>query len=1007
MSRLLEREAQLSAIERMTGAAAGGEGALLAIVGGPGEGKSALLEETCRFAADAGMAVRRARGSELERGFALGAARQLLEPAVRELDARERAELLRGAAALAASALDVDAEPPPERSFATLHGLYWLLVGLAERRPLLLALDDAHWADPGTLEWLCYVARRSEGLPLTIAVATRPPNPEMGELRELFADRRLERLEVAALGREALAMLAARSLDAEPHERFAAELHRVTGGNPFAAHELLGELRRAGAAPSEDAAAQLGTRAPERLRQDVLRRLERLGEPALDAARALAVLGDGAPPRLIAALGELDAESAARALDALAGEGMLLAGEGMPLAGQGVAPAGDAAGLGVTRPAFAHPLLRAAVYEALPEHSRARMHARAAALRRADGAPAETIAAQLLRAGGEGSAANVADLRAAATDAVRRGAPQSAAAYLARALEEPPPAPQRGELLGELGQAELLMRDPAALGHLREAIAVGADPAERVRLRWMLSDALLFGGDWDAALAELRGALAELAERGADVELWSDAHPNGTAAKGARGNGAPRDVAQQEAALRDVALRLEGRLLTLGTLDARAARDGAPAAGGAAVEERTERLRRHAERAGELDGVRPLRLNLALLLAVRARSPAEVAELVRRGFDGGRFLEREGSDAIEAVHGAFALVLVDDLEGALAHTDAMLADAARRGSVLGFLAGASFRALANLRRGALVEAEADAAPALELAMEQGLTFTIPFTAAYLALTLLERGQAAQAVELLAPIPLDGELAGTPAGITLLEARGRVHRALGDLPRALADLRACGEACAAIGVLNPNIVAWRSELALALRAQSPERNIEQAYALASEELALAERAGVARGIGVAQRARALLADGAEREALLVEAVATLEQTPARLELARALADLGAHLRRDGQRTRAREPLGRALQIAHEARAEPLATQAREELLAAGARPRRPWSTGVDALTPSELRVARLAADGASNQEIAQALFVTTQTVKGHLSGVYRKLGVGGRGELADALVSPRA
>jgi DNA-binding CsgD family transcriptional regulator len=629
------------------------------------------------------------------------------------------------------------------------------------------------------------------------------------------------------------------------------------------------------------------------------------------------------------------------------------------------------------------------------------MHARAAVLRREDGAPAETIAAQLLRADGEGSAPNVADLRAAAADATRRGAPQSAAAYLARALAEPPPVVRRAELLGELGQAQLLMRDPAALAHLREAIAVGADPAERVRLRWMLSDALLFGGDWDAALAELQGALAELGERGAGLELWD--HPP---VSGVRGNGALRDAVRPDVALRDVALRLEGRLLTLGTLDARAASDGAPAAGGAAVEERTERLRGYAERAGELDGVRPLRLNLALLLAVRARSPAEVAELVRRGLDGDRFLEREGSDAIEAVHGAFALVLIDDIEGALAHTDAMLADAARRGSVLGFLAGASFRALANLRRGALVEAEADAAPALELAMEQGLTFTIPFTAAYLALTLLERGHLAQAAGLLAPIPLDGELAGTPAGITLLEARGRVRRALGDLPGALTDLRACGEACETIGVLNPNIVAWRSELALALRAQRPVGDIEEARALASEELALAERAGVARGIGVARRALALLADGAEREALLVEAIATLERTPAQLELARALVDLGAHLRREGQRSRAREPLGRALQIAHEARAEPLAAQAREELLAAGARPRRPWLTGVDALTASELRVARLAADGASNQEIAQSLFVTTQTVKGHLSSAYRKLGVGGRAELAGALASPR-
>jgi DNA-binding CsgD family transcriptional regulator len=946
---LLEREQQLSHIEQSIAATAAGDGSLLAILGGPGQGKTALLDAACRTAAAAGLAVRRARGSELERGFAFGAARQLLDPLVRALHDPERDALMSGAAALAAGALDIDGEASPERSYATLHGLYWLLAGLAERQPLLLALDDAHWADDATLQWLCYLARRIEGLPLLVVLAARPLAEDAAEdpLRELCGDPRLVSLPVGALAHEAVAALAERSLAEPPHERFAAELYRVTAGNPFAVHELLAELRRAGTPPTEAAAEDLGERAPEALREDVLRRLARLGGPAPEVARALAVLGDGAAPRLLAALAELDAETVARALDALVREGLL--------ARDGAAPA------------FAHPLLRAAVYEALGAHRRARMHARAAVLCRDHHASAETIAAQLLRSEPEGSAANVADLAKAAAGAMLRGAPRSAAAYLARALAESPPPPRRAELLGELARAELLMRDPAALDHLREAVAAGEDAVQRARLRWLLSDALLFSGDWAAAVAELQRALVEVEQRDDDL-----------------------------------ALRLEGRLLTLGAFDARAARDGESAAAGAALRERAERLRERAEHAGGLDGVRPLRLNLALLLAVRAHPPAEIEPLVRRGFDDGRFLEREGSEAMEAVHGAFALVLVDDLDGALAHTDAMLADAARRGSVLGFLAGASFRALANLRRGALAEAEADAAPALELALEQGLTFTVPFTAAYLALTQLERGRAAQAAELLAPIPLDAALAGTPAGVTLLDARGRVRLAQGELSRGVEDLRACGAACHAIGILNPNIVAWRSQLALALPAQ--ER--AEARELAAAELDLARRAGVARGVGVAQRALAALADAGKREALLGEAVATLRGTPARLELARALVDLGAHLRREGWRTRAREPLREGLEIAHDARAEPLAARARDELLAAGARPRRPWLTGLDALTPSELRVARLAAGGASNQEIAQSLFVTTQTVKGHLSSAYRKLGITARTELADALDSRR-
>ncbi len=943
---LLEREQQLQRLAELLQGAAAGEGALVAIVGAPGEGKTALLGETCRIATAAGIGVWRGHGSELEQGFALGAARQLLEPAVRALDPGARAELLQGTAGLAGGVLDIGAERAPAPSFAALHGLYWLLAGLAERRPLLLALDDAHWADLATLEWLAYLARRIEGLPLLVAIAARPVDPEVtdGPLPALMGDPRLTQLRVGALAQEAVASLVKDALGESPDERFAAELHRVTGGNPFAVRELLAELARAGAAPTVDAAAALGECAPEALQRDVLRRVARLGEPAIVAARALAVLGDCAAPRRIAMLGELDPEAAAGALDALAREG-LLARE--------------------SAPTFAHPLVRAAVYDALPVRRRARMHAQAAALLIEDGAGAEAVAAQLLCSDPEGSSTSVASLRRAAAGAMRRGVPQPAVAYLTRALAEPPPAQERAALLAELARAETLLRSPAAIEHLHEALELGEDPVQRARLRWLLADTLFFAGEWDVALAQLEQALAELGER--DLDL---------------------------------ALRLEGRLLTLGTLEARALRAGSAAVTEAAVEQRVERLRLRASEELDVDGVRPLRLNLALLLAVHGRPPADFQWLIERGLDSGRFLEREGSEAIEAVHGAFALVLIDSLGEALAHTDAMLADAAARSSVLGFLAGSTFRALTQLRSGALLEAEADAAPALELALEQGLSFAIPFTASYLALTLLERGRAQQAAALLAPIPLTPELAGTPAGVTLLEVRGRVKRARGETAGALKDLRACGEACERVGILNPNIVAWRSELALTLRAEQ----LEEARALVAQELVLARRAGVARGVGVALRASAALAPVVEREGLLIEAVATLEQSPARLELARALIDHGAHLRREGQRTHAREPLRRGLELAHDARAEPLAERAREELLASGARPRRPWLTGVDALTPSELRVARLAADGASNRDVAQALFVTTQTIKGHLSSVYRKLEIGSRGELADALAS---
>jgi DNA-binding NarL/FixJ family response regulator len=141
-------------------------------------------------------------------------------------------------------------------------------------------------------------------------------------------------------------------------------------------------------------------------------------------------------------------------------------------------------------------------------------------------------------------------------------------------------------------------------------------------------------------------------------------------------------------------------------------------------------------------------------------------------------------------------------------------------------------------------------------------------------------------------------------------------------------------------------------------------------------------------------------------LLNEAAAVLESSPARVEHARALTDLGAALRRANRRVDARDTLRAALDAADACGATPLAERARHELRAAGARPRRPRATGVQALTASERRIAEMAAEGLSNPEIAQALFVTKKTVEAHLGSVYRKLDIRSRGQLGGALRQPR-
>jgi DNA-binding NarL/FixJ family response regulator len=136
------------------------------------------------------------------------------------------------------------------------------------------------------------------------------------------------------------------------------------------------------------------------------------------------------------------------------------------------------------------------------------------------------------------------------------------------------------------------------------------------------------------------------------------------------------------------------------------------------------------------------------------------------------------------------------------------------------------------------------------------------------------------------------------------------------------------------------------------------------------------------------------------------VVSLSESPALLERARSLGELGAALRRSGRRAAARESLEEALDLAARCGARPLVARVREELAAAGARPRRAWRTGVEALTPSELRVARLAADGHTNREIAQELYVTPKTVEGHLARTYAKLGIARRAELLRVLAEEK-
>jgi DNA-binding CsgD family transcriptional regulator len=332
----------------------------------------------------------------------------------------------------------------------------------------------------------------------------------------------------------------------------------------------------------------------------------------------------------------------------------------------------------------------------------------------------------------------------------------------------------------------------------------------------------------------------------------------------------------------------------------------------------------------------------------------------------------------------------------------MLEQVHRCGSARGLVAAYSTLGLLKLRLGALPEADAAARVALRVLQEGDFAPGLGFAATVLSDVAVEAGDIGEAQMLLDLLPQHGWSAGVGT-VLIPAARGRLRLAQGRADDALADFLACGALFGAevwgMPIRETGYVHARSGAALALLRLGRRQNACQ---LAEAELADVRVFGAPRALGVALRAAGLAHGGQEGLVLLRESVAALDGSPALLERARSLTELGAALRRDGQRAAARDPLGQALDLAARCGARPLAARAREELKAAGARPRRPWRTGVEALTPSELRVARLAAEGRSNREIACELYVTLKAIEGHLARAYAKLGIEGRSQLTRAL-----
>ena len=353
-------------------------------------------------------------------------------------------------------------------------------------------------------------------------------------------------------------------------------------------------------------------------------------------------------------------------------------------------------------------------------------------------------------------------------------------------------------------------------------------------------------------------------------------------------------------------------------------------------------------------------------------------------------------DSLTAVYALLVLIWNDELATASGICDAVLAAARRRGSMSMVAHASCLRSMIMRRLGQLEEAAADGRVALDFKLATSPPLAVAWAAAFCvdSLTCLGRLEEAEAVAAVAAGREPPE--GWIHTLLFRQARGALRVAQHRPAEALEDLLAVGASWHDLGVDNPAIASWRTAAAAAHRALG---HLDEAAALSGEQLALARKSGTPATLGVALRAHA--PTSALPEESLAEAVSVLEPTPARYDLALALADYGACLRRAGQPTQARPPLRRALDLAQRTGAAQLAADVRRDLLAVGARPRRAALTGPDALTSTERRVAGLAADGLSNRQIAEHLFITQATVETHLRHAFRKLGITSRAGLPRA------
>lgn len=936
-SRLLERTAAIRELATLFDLNSRLPAGVVIVEGPPGVGRTALLHTACQLATDAGSRVLRARGSEHETDRPLGIIQQVvaqlnaigsLSPAVRQLLAGFR------------SGQPTHAELSP-----IFEALDDVLVAHAGARTATVAIDDLHWADPESVQWLCYLARRIETRPIRVVVTVWPVQPSLVStpLDHLLAEASTRRLHLAPLSRNAVGVLTRSPLDPTSNplhlERGLGEAcFDATGGNPALLFALLDTLRLREPSPTDatqgigvDASTVdrlLATAPPADVTRSVLRRAQLAGPAAIPLLEAIQVLGPGATPAAIAEVSEVPIDELPPLLQSLRVAGLLA--DRSPLD-------------------FRHPLEAASFATAVPQVRQRALHRRAADHLLATGAPARLVAEHLLTLAPAADQRRVDTLRAAATEARDAGEPAQARSFLLRALDEPP-AEQAGTAVQlELALVEAQLHDARAVSRLREVTLREPDPSQVVR-----------------AIAELVPATRILRHTAHEL-LRATRQSSDTVTPDLAGR---LDLLEALLIRPSDARRLLGRLATADGTQSQQDISGlaavqlacvvAASPGRATATAITRDITQHLrpQHLGGDDPIAHLVGNQAILVLMRLGEH----DLARR-----------------TLRAALRLESTQETQHA-----GLLRIAARVEQERGQLIRASSLRDRHLR------AEGRTLPGFHAVF-----------AAWQADLLALEDHFDEGLQVLAEARrrIDPALLDVIEPYVLDETQGWLHLAQGQRADALAAFRRASAMAESRGVDNPAFTTWRSGVTFAL-ARTAEN--AQALELAYDDVERARSFGATFPLVRTLLALASAVPAAERTSVLREATEVLDcRSPALLDLRLRLA-LGRALTEAGDRAAARSVLRVAADLAQHLRSEVLMAQARAALLTAGARPRRLAMTGPDALTPAERRVAELAATAHTNAAIAEMLFINVKTVESHLARCYRKLGVPSRTDLATAL-----